>query len=548
MNKKGFTIIEIIICLGIITLIGTISTVVLVKNNKDKNIEKITNNILDAAKVFANVEKDEDGNNYINEIEKGRGGVKISLSILVNKGYVKKEEASVIYNEYKDTKKLENNEDYYVLLLDGSESKTDSYFCENNQYQLEASWKIDKNKTLYLCNNKVSSGSSSSLSDLLILNNKVFFGYPDRDDYKEEDKGLYILPDDAGNSLYFYGNIKNNYLKFSNEVWRIVRINGDGSIKVILNDKIPVTLSKAIITENGNVEKVEPEERINIEDKKLTCLYASVNSKRWHNYYCFYNFALQNEDGTKKDTLAYDSYANQSEIIYYSSNEEDSSIPVMVYSNCSVVNKCENQDAWPWYEYNGNTTIYGDNSNLLMLAKFWYVDKIDENFVSSNSKMCVDYYNESGYESTATFKCKNKAEIDQVGLISKKEYEFSVGYTNNGEKTPNSYLIDNNMSFFLSDFSTNSSIYYFNSYDKIIDSQSLNTYYYSGSPKNLQMSYNGVKLGRFKMDDGNGANITHFNSINMKGIRPVINLKKGLCFKGDGTASSPYEIIDGECN
>ena len=73
MNKKGFTIIEIIICLGIITLIGTISTVVLVKNNKDKNIEKITNNILDAAKVFANVEKDEDGNNYINEIEKGRG-------------------------------------------------------------------------------------------------------------------------------------------------------------------------------------------------------------------------------------------------------------------------------------------------------------------------------------------------------------------------------------------------------------------------------------------------------------------------------------------
>ena len=55
------------------------------------------------------------------------------------------------------------------------------------------------------------------------------------------------------------GNIKNNYLKFSNEIWRIVRINGDGSIKIILNDKIPVTLSKSRITENGNIEKVEPE-------------------------------------------------------------------------------------------------------------------------------------------------------------------------------------------------------------------------------------------------------------------------------------------------
>lgn len=543
MNKKGFTLVEIIICLTVIVLISSISILFLTKNRNENNIEKITNNILTATKVFANVEKDENGNNFIKEIEKGRGGVKIPLSILVNKGYVKKEDANVIYNEYKDTKKLKNNEDYYVLLLDGRESEKDTFYCENNQYQLEASWKIDADKTLYLCNKKISNGSFSGLSDLLILNNKVFFGYPDRDDYKEEDKGLYILPDDDGNSLYFYGNIKNNYLKFSNEIWRIVRINGDGSIKIILNDKIPVTLSKARITENGNIEKVEPEERINIKDKKLTCLYASVNSISWHNYYCFYNFTLQNEDGTKKDTLEYDSYAKQSEIIYYSSNEEDSSIPVMVYSNCNVVNKCENQDAWPWYKYNGNTTIYGDNSNLLMLAKFWYVDKIDKNFVSSNSKMCVEYYKESD-----TFKCKKKAEKDQVGLISKKEYELSVGYTNNGEKTPNSYLIDNNMSFFLSDFYTNSSIYYFNSSDKKINSQFLNTYYYGGSPKNLQMSYNGVKLGQFKMNNGNGANITHFNSINMKEIRPVINLKKGLCFKGDGSDSNPYEIIDGECN
>ena len=56
-------------------------------------------------------------------------------------------------------------------------------------------------------------------------------------------------------------------MKFSNEIWRIVRINGDGSIKIILNDKIPVTLSKARITEKGNIKKVEPEERINIRKK-----------------------------------------------------------------------------------------------------------------------------------------------------------------------------------------------------------------------------------------------------------------------------------------
>ena len=36
MNKKGYTLIEIIICLILIVGIGTISTVVLIKENKEK--------------------------------------------------------------------------------------------------------------------------------------------------------------------------------------------------------------------------------------------------------------------------------------------------------------------------------------------------------------------------------------------------------------------------------------------------------------------------------------------------------------------------------
>ena len=74
------------------------------------------------------------------------------------------------------------------------------------------------------------------------------------------------------------GNIKNNYLKFSNEIWRIVRINGDGSIKIILNDKIPVTLSKRellkmVIQKKLNQKKELISERscfINLEGEKST--------------------------------------------------------------------------------------------------------------------------------------------------------------------------------------------------------------------------------------------------------------------------------------
>ena len=45
--------------------------------------------------------------------------------------------------------------------------------------------------------------------------------------------------DDYGTSYYFRGAVKNNYVQFANKCWRIVRINGDGSIKLVLhNDNI----------------------------------------------------------------------------------------------------------------------------------------------------------------------------------------------------------------------------------------------------------------------------------------------------------------------
>lgn len=45
--------------------------------------------------------------------------------------------------------------------------------------------------------------------------------------------------DDYGTSYYFRGAVKNNYVQFANKCWRIVRIVGDGSVKLLLhNDNI----------------------------------------------------------------------------------------------------------------------------------------------------------------------------------------------------------------------------------------------------------------------------------------------------------------------
>ena len=57
---------------------------------------------------------------------------------------------------------------------------------------------------------------------------------------KSTGSGLYKTNDDQGESYYFRGdrNELNNNVSFANKEWKIVRINGDETIRLTLNDKI----------------------------------------------------------------------------------------------------------------------------------------------------------------------------------------------------------------------------------------------------------------------------------------------------------------------
>lgn len=73
-----------------------------------------------------------------------------------------------------------------------------------------------------------------------------------------ENEGLIETTDDYGTSYYFRGAISNNYVSFADLLWRIVKINGDGSIKLILND---------YIEEMGNFYNLDSEKSL---EEKLT--------------------------------------------------------------------------------------------------------------------------------------------------------------------------------------------------------------------------------------------------------------------------------------
>ena len=73
------------------------------------------------------------------------------------------------------------------------------------------------------------------------------------------DKDIFSAPDDLGTSYYFRGAIDNNWLKFGKEgdkdiYWRIIRINGDGSIRMIYSGTTKPDSSTATVMTGASTQ------------------------------------------------------------------------------------------------------------------------------------------------------------------------------------------------------------------------------------------------------------------------------------------------------
>ena len=127
-----------------------------------------------------------------------------------------------------------NQEDGYFILENPSETKNydasdiSKYTCNNSSNMCTQMYKINNITETTLDN-----------ADIYTLNensNEVTSGYTYTSRPTSTIKsasGLYKAADDDGDSYYFRGSIPNNYVSFANQIWRIVRVNGDGSIRLI---------------------------------------------------------------------------------------------------------------------------------------------------------------------------------------------------------------------------------------------------------------------------------------------------------------------------
>ena len=78
----------------------------------------------------------------------------------------------------------------------------------------------------------------SNLAETILANNEVKtpITTPGAAISTADEALLASAEDDYGTSYYFRGAVTNNYVEFANKCWRIVRVSGDGSVKLILHN------------------------------------------------------------------------------------------------------------------------------------------------------------------------------------------------------------------------------------------------------------------------------------------------------------------------
>ena len=293
--------------------------------------------------------------------------------------------------------------------------------------------------------------------------------------------------DDYGTSYYFRGAVTNNYVEFANKCWRIVRVGGDGSVKLILHNDNTTGAANPCNSANNSASAAFA--RYSGETYK-----SAFNTNSNDNAYV----------GFKYGTVGASDYAsahantNKSTILtnletWYTNNLKDyaGKIADTVWCNDKTNVTDKTYDPWNWGGVNGlgyadNNTYYGASRRL------------------------VSKSNSAGGTGTS-LKCNGElSKINsKVGLITADELALA-GYAYNLNNTT-TYLQEN---------------------------ATEDTYWWSLSPLNSLGDYAsvwGVRgiHGNFGSDVVNKAG----------GVRPSISLKSTTNVTGEGTSDKPYKVV-----
>ena len=135
----------------------------------------------------------------------------------------------------------------YCTTTDNICEPNTSATVSNNSYTVEVESK-EKNQMVCtklngtsktICSNVIEEvklcPEGAEACNTILANSKINEETPDFNQIATIDEGVFKTEDDWGTSYYFRGAVDNNWVKFAGYYWRIIRINGDGSIRLIYN-------------------------------------------------------------------------------------------------------------------------------------------------------------------------------------------------------------------------------------------------------------------------------------------------------------------------
>ena len=316
------------------------------------------------------------------------------------------------------------------------------------------------------------------------------------------DKGMYKKNDDLGTSYYYRGAVDNNWVKFGKEgdkdiYWRIIRINGDGSIRMIYTGTTaPTESTKVVMTGKGT--------------------QITINSR---------------------NTFKFNSSENKAEYVGYQYIEGQQH----GYGKCDGTNNAS-------CTVNGNT-VY--NSTIKQKIDKWYAGTTlkDNSLVSQDQIFCNDRsastsdvtYSNTYYKTlTSWYSTGTQYYYGAYGRLSKSKSpvltcptasdKFTVNTSNgNGALTyPVGLITADEVAMAGGKSGISNSTYYLYT----------NEFYWSGSPDYFS-SYSSSTY-EFSVSSSNG--LTYNGVDAASGARPVVSLSSKAKLSGNGTYNDVYTV------
>ena len=374
-------------------------------------------------------------------------------------------------------------------------------------------------------------------------------GTPDFSKTATTDEGLFTADDDDGASYYYRGAVKNNYVSLAGFIWRIIRQNGDGSIRLIYSGKTTSDTGTAVTIGNSqyNEKYWDPtyvgymyNDDFELHEDNGTTSYKWFTNTQKYNFGTGYSF----DESTKKFTLT----GNIQQLTWKDNHDEivKNNLYSCLNTSCDVVYKVTG--------YSDDTTIIVQpisySSKSLVAAQ--------SNNKDSNIKILIDNWYKSNminYESylADTVFCNDRSISSGTGYKLDQYTYYTTWNRNLDKRTPSLKCVQDNDKLKVSN--TNAKLDYpvaLITADEVvlaggvIDTPNSNYYLYNGqyqwtiSPSYFDANHFHAYVWLIVLS----GDLNPWRHVaNSVGIRPVINLRSDVQItKGDGTALNPYVI------